>query len=149
MSADLDLPPGLGQAIRELPLVDKHAHGVTGHDLTRGAFEELITEARGPVPDWMTSFDPQLGQAILRHCAPVLGLEPFPSSVEYLARRARLGAEEVNRRLLGAAGAGHFLIETGYRAGDVRGPSARVVGTGAPVAGDGRREAGVGAVAHV
>lgn len=133
MSADLDLPPGLGQAIRELPLVDQHAHGVTGHDLTRAAFEELITEARGPVPDWMTSFDSQLGQAILRHCAPVLGLEPFPSSVEYLARRARLGAEEVNRRLLGAAGAGHYLIETGYRADEVLGPSAMAEVTGVPV----------------
>ncbi|MFD2352764.1 hypothetical protein ACFSTC_30965 [Nonomuraea ferruginea] len=123
MASELTVLSGLHRTIEELPLVDQHAHGVTGRDLSRAAFEELITEAHGLAPDWMTPFDSQLGHAILRHCAPVLGLDAFISPEEYLARRARLGVVAVNRLLLGAAGAGHYLIETGYRADEVVGPS--------------------------
>ncbi|SEG97273.1 hypothetical protein SAMN05444920_110302 [Nonomuraea solani] len=133
MSIELDLVPGgVARALDALPLVDHHAHGATARDLSRNAFEELITESDQPVPEWMTQFDSQLGFAILRHCAPVLGLEPFCTPEEYLARRARLGAEEVNRLLLGAAGIGHFLIETGYRAEELLGPSGMAEASGAP-----------------
>ncbi|MEU4575676.1 amidohydrolase family protein [Nonomuraea sp. NPDC023979] len=120
-------------ALRDLPLVDHHVHGATGHDLSRTAFEELITESDRPVPSWMTQFDSQLGHAILRHCAPLLGLDPHTAPEAYLARRARLGADEVNRRLLGASGVGHYLVETGYRPGEILGPSGMAEATGAPV----------------
>ncbi|MFI6791664.1 amidohydrolase family protein [Nonomuraea sp. NPDC050383] len=123
----------LAEIIDDLPLVDHHVHGATAHDLSRRAFEELITESDRPVPGWMTSFDSQLGHAILRHCAPVLGLDPHPSPEEYLARRARLGAGEVNRRLLGAAGVGHYLLETGYRGEEILGPAGMAEVTGVPV----------------
>ncbi|MFC5829815.1 amidohydrolase family protein [Nonomuraea insulae] len=133
MTMELDLvPAGLGHALEELPLVDHHVHGVSSHDLSRMAFEELITESDRPVPDWMTQFDSQLGFAILRHCAPVLGLEPFCTPEEYLARRARLGAGEVNRLLLGASGIGHFLVETGYRGEELLGPSGMAEAGGVP-----------------
>ncbi|WP_336205389.1 amidohydrolase family protein [Nonomuraea sp. LPB2021202275-12-8] len=133
MSADLDIPAGLFRVIEELPLVDQHAHGASGHDLSRTAFEQLITESDRPVPEWMTQFDSQVGYAILRHCAPVLGLEPHVPPEAYLARRARLGADEVNRRLLGASGVGHYLIETGYRAEEILGTSGMAEVTGVPV----------------
>jgi predicted TIM-barrel fold metal-dependent hydrolase len=133
VSADLDLvPAGLVRAIEELPLVDHHVHGAWAGDLPRRAFEEMITESDRPVPVWMTQFDSQLGYAILRHCAPVLGLEPHCTPEEYLARRARLGAGEVNRRLLGACGISHFLVETGYRGEQILGPSGMAEVTGAP-----------------
>lgn len=133
MSAELDLvPAALTQAVDELPLVDHHVHGATAHDLSRTAFEELITESDRPVPHWMTQFDSQLGFAVLRHCAPVLGLDPFCTPEEYLARRARLGAAEVNRRLLGASGIRHFLVETGYRGDELLGPSGMAEASGAP-----------------
>ncbi|WP_327103826.1 amidohydrolase family protein [Nonomuraea glycinis] len=133
MAADLTVPPGLHRIIEDLALADHHAHGVSGHDLSRVEFEQLITESDRPVPEWMTQFDSQLGYAILRHCAPVLGLEPHASPEAYLARRAVLGADEVNRRLLTASGVGHYLIETGYRAGEILGPSAMAEVTGVPV----------------
>ncbi|WP_197094024.1 amidohydrolase family protein [Nonomuraea sp. SBT364] len=119
--------------LRDLPLVDHHVHGAGAHDLSRTAFEELITESDRPVPAWMTQFDSQLGHAILRHCAPLLGLEPHTSPEAYLARRARLGAGEVNRRLLGASGVAHYLVETGYRPGEILGPSGMAEVTGVPV----------------
>lgn len=133
MSGELDLmPAGFVRAIDEMALVDHHVHGVTSHDLSRRAFEELITESDRPVPSWMTPFDSQVGHAILRHCAPVLGLDPHCTPEEYLARRARLGADEVNRLLLGAGGIGHFLVETGYRGEELLGPSGMAEVTGVP-----------------
>ncbi|NUT43211.1 MAG: amidohydrolase family protein [Thermoactinospora sp.] len=133
MSADLDLAPaGFVRAIEELPLVDHHVHGAVAHDLSRTAFEELITESDRPVPSWMTQFDSQAGYAVLRHCAPVLGLEPCCPPEEYLARRARLGADEVNRRLLGASGVAHYLVETGYRGEEILGPSGMAEVSGVP-----------------
>ncbi|MGW0809318.1 amidohydrolase family protein [Nonomuraea sp. NPDC002799] len=133
MSMELDLvPSGLADAIDALPLIDHHVHGASTRDLSRTAFEEMITESDRPVPGWMTQFDSQVGYAILRHCAPVLGLEPHCSPEAYLARRTRLGVDEVNRRLLGAAGAGHFLVETGYRGEELLGPSGMAEVSGVP-----------------
>jgi uncharacterized protein len=133
VSVELDfVPGGLALAIDELPLVDHHVHGASARDLSRKAFEELITESDRPVPEWMTQFDSQVGYAILRHCAPVLGLGPHCTPEEYLARRARLGVDEVNRMLLSASGIAHFLVETGYRGEEVLGPSGMAEASGVP-----------------
>ncbi|WP_329428895.1 amidohydrolase [Streptosporangium sp. NBC_01495] len=123
----------LGRAIGAIPLVDHHVHGALDGDPSRRRFEELITESDRPVPAWMTQFDSQLGFAVLRHCAPVLGLDPHPDPETYLARRAELGAGEVNRRLLAAAGVGHFLLETGYGGEEILGPAPMAALTGRPV----------------
>lgn len=100
--------------LADLWLVDHHVHGACAGDLTRAGFEEMITESDRPIPGWMSTFDSQLGFAIRRWCAPVLGLEPFAQPEEYLARREELGAAEANRRFLRAARVSHFLVETGY-----------------------------------
>jgi uncharacterized protein len=100
--------------LADLRLVDHHVHGAVAGDLSRTGFEETITESDRPIPGWMSTFDSQLGFAIRRWCAPVLGLEPFAPPEEYLARRQELGAAEANRRFLRAAGVSHFLVETGY-----------------------------------
>ncbi|WP_214322800.1 amidohydrolase family protein [Nonomuraea sediminis] len=122
----------LDQSIEAIALVDHHVHGASGHDLSRAEFEELITESDRPVPGWMTQFDSQIGFAILRHCAPVLGLDPHTPPEAYLARRAELGAAEVNRRLLTASGIGHFLVETGYRGDEILSPAGMAEATGRP-----------------
>ncbi|OUC77155.1 amidohydrolase, partial [Streptosporangium minutum] len=122
----------LERAIEAIPLVDHHVHGALAVDVSRREFEELITESDRPVPAWMTQFDSQIGFAILRHCAPVLGLDPHPDPEAYLARRTELGAEEVNRRLLAATGIGHFLVETGYRGDGILDPARMAAVTGRP-----------------
>ncbi|MFI6599389.1 amidohydrolase family protein [Nonomuraea sp. NPDC050536] len=122
----------LDQSIEAIALVDHHVHGASGHDLSREEFEELITESDRPVPGWMSQFDSQIGFAILRHCAPVLGLDPHAPPDAYMARRAELGAAEVNRRLLTASGIGHFLVETGYRGDEILGTAGMAEVTGRP-----------------
>ncbi|GLK13277.1 amidohydrolase family protein [Streptosporangium carneum] len=120
------------RAVGAIPLVDHHVHGALATDVSRRQFEELITESDRPVPAWMTQFDSQIGFAILRHCAPVLDLDPHADPETYLARRAELGTEEVNRRLLAASGIGHFLVETGYRGDEILDPAGMSAVTGRP-----------------
>jgi predicted TIM-barrel fold metal-dependent hydrolase len=100
--------------IADLPLIDHHVHGALRGEVDRPALESMLTESDRPIPPWMTQFDSQVGFAIRRWCAPVLGLEPRAAAEEYLARRSSLGHEEVTRRLLAASGIAHFLLETGY-----------------------------------
>jgi predicted TIM-barrel fold metal-dependent hydrolase len=112
-------PRDLQEAIDDLRLVDHHVHGVLRADARpdRSALEGLLTESDRPVPPWMTQFDSQVGLALRRWCAPVLGLEPHASPEQYLERREALGPEEVTARLLRAAGISHYLIDTGHDAG--------------------------------
>ncbi|MET9337779.1 MULTISPECIES: amidohydrolase family protein [unclassified Nonomuraea] len=113
------LPVTLPDAVRDAllaPLVDHHCHGVRRDDLSRAQFELLISESRLPAPPGTTHFDTPFGAAIRRWCAPVLDLDPHAPPAVYLARRAELGAEEVNSRLLRAAGVVAFLVDTGLEA---------------------------------
>jgi predicted TIM-barrel fold metal-dependent hydrolase len=95
------------------PLVDHHCHGLLTADLDRSGFEAMMNEASRPSPLGTTIFDSMLGFAIRRWCAPVLDLEPHVPAENYLARRRELGAAEVNRRLVSAAGIGTFVVDTG------------------------------------
>lgn len=122
---------GLLEGVR---LVDHHCHGVARADLDRERFELLATESDRPAPAGCTGFDSQVGFAIRRWCAPVLGLQRHAAPDDYLAQRTRLGAAEVNRRLLGAAGVGTFLLDTGYQVGDVLGPGEMAAAAGSQAA---------------
>ncbi|MER7370615.1 hypothetical protein [Nonomuraea wenchangensis] len=110
------LPVELPVTVRDAllaPLVDHHCHGVHRDDLSRARFELLISEGGAPAPPGTTHFDTPYGMAVRRWCAPVLDLEPHAPPAVYLSRRADLGAVEVNRRLLAAAGVVAFLVDTG------------------------------------
>ena len=66
-------------------------------------------------------FDSLLGIALRRRCAPVLGLPAGAEPAGYVERRAQLGPEEVNRRLLRAAGLEAMLVDTGLGGGALLG----------------------------
>ncbi|GGS64558.1 amidohydrolase family protein [Nonomuraea spiralis] len=110
------LPVALPDTVRDAllaPLVDHHCHGVRRDDLTRSQFEPLINAGGVPAPPGTTHFDSPFGMGLRRWCAPLLDLEPHAPPAVYLARRAELGAGEVNRRLLAGAGVVAFLVDTG------------------------------------
>jgi predicted TIM-barrel fold metal-dependent hydrolase len=100
--------------VEGLRLVDHHCHGVVRRDLERDEFEAMLTEADAPGPFGGSLFDSQIGLAMRRWCAPVLDLPAHAPVDEYLARRAELGADEVNRRFLTATGTGAFCMDTGF-----------------------------------
>jgi predicted TIM-barrel fold metal-dependent hydrolase len=114
------ISPALLEAL-DRPLVDHHCHGVLRGPLGRPAFEQLIVEGGLAAPPGATHFDTPVGLAIRRWCAPVLDLPPHVSPAAYLARRAELGPDEVNLRLLRAAGIGAFCVDTGLDAPETAG----------------------------
>ncbi|MFI1164350.1 amidohydrolase family protein [Streptomyces sp. NPDC020801] len=132
--------PAAGEAVDEvvaaLPLVDHHCHGIVSADLDRTGFESLLTEGEAWPGSGISPFDSPAGVAVRRHCAPVLDLPRHAPVGQYLARRVELGAEEVNRRFLAAAGTRVFCVDTGYAADRLTTP-AELAGA-----------AGDGAVAH-
>ena len=105
--------------VEGLRLIDHHCHGVVKADLDLAGFERFITESYDSPPAGTSRFDSPLGLAVRRWCAPVLGLEPFASAEDYMARRAELGADEVARSFLKEAGMGALLLDTGYRSDEL------------------------------
>jgi uncharacterized protein len=101
-----------------LGLVDHHAHGALRRDLTRTGFEAMITEAP-QASAIATAFDSQVGFAIRRWCAPLLGLPAHTPADEYWEARIELGNDEVTRRLLRASGISAYLLDTGLSGDDV------------------------------
>jgi len=99
----------------DLRLVDGHCHALLagGGPSDRAAFALAATEADAAPPPGVCLLDGPAGQAIRRWCPPLLDLPPGTPIDDYLARRAELGGTEVTRRLLGAAGLSHVLIDTG------------------------------------
>jgi predicted TIM-barrel fold metal-dependent hydrolase len=114
-------------------LVDGHCHPVLAGDLDRPAFELACTEADAPPPPGVSYVDSQLGLAVRRWCAPVLGLPPHTGIDAYLARRAELGWERVTAGLLHAAGLATLLVDTGLDGGHLLPPAALETLTGIPV----------------
>jgi uncharacterized protein len=114
VTVDLQAYSGpLAEVVAALPLVDHHVHGALRTAVDRHTFESMISEGPKP-PSAGTQFDSQIGFAIRRWCAPVLGLEPHTPADAYWEHRRALGEAEVNRRLLAATGSATYLIETGY-----------------------------------
>ncbi|MBT6206148.1 MAG: amidohydrolase family protein [Alphaproteobacteria bacterium] len=99
----------------DVPLIDHHCHGVVPQDLDLARFEALMSESYKPAPEGTSQFDKPLGLMVRGQCAPMLDLEPFCSGEAYVERRRELGAEEVNRRLLGACGLDSLIVDTGHR----------------------------------
>ncbi|MFS4095447.1 amidohydrolase family protein [Streptomyces sp. AF1A] len=124
-------PGPVHEALAALPLVDHHCHGAVTADLTAGQFESLITE--GAAWPGVSPFDSPVGIAVRRHCAPLLDLPRHAPPADYLARRADLGWQEVNRRFLTEAGAETFCVDTGYAPHPVTSPAelARAAGAAA------------------
>ncbi|MBI2763252.1 MAG: amidohydrolase family protein [Chloroflexi bacterium] len=59
--------------------------------------------------------DTQVGIAIRRWCAPLLGLPMGTSADEYLSRRREISNEDAAAIFLPAAGFGQLLVDTGYQ----------------------------------
>jgi uncharacterized protein len=104
--------PELLACVAEQPLVDHHCHGVLYRDADEATLESLLNEGSG----WPggSMFDSQAGFAFRRLCPPVLGLPPHTELADYVTRRAELGATEVSKRFLTAAGMSVLCVDTGF-----------------------------------
>jgi uncharacterized protein len=104
--------PDLLACVAEQPLVDHHCHGVLYRDADEATLESMLNE--GSAWPGGSMFDSQAGFAFRRLCPPVLGLPPRAELAEYVLRRAELGAAEVSKRFLAAAGLSALCVDTGF-----------------------------------
>ena len=112
--------------VAEQPLVDHHCHGVLVRDADEATLESMLNE--GAAPNLTTGrggsmFDSQAGFAFRRLCPPVLGLPPHAELPDYVLRRAELGATEVSKRFLVAAGMSALCVDTGYTPEPITSPA--------------------------
>ncbi len=98
-----------------VPLIDHHCHGIMPGELSLEQFEDGMSEAFAPAPAGTSHWDKPVAVSIRRWCAPLLDLPKFAPGEDYVARRAELGAEEVNQRFLRAAGFEMLLVDSGNR----------------------------------
>ncbi|MBD0324385.1 MAG: amidohydrolase family protein [Aldersonia sp.] len=111
------MPESIVDCVDDLTLVDHHVHGAFGVDGPESRFQNALNEANSEaLHDPATAYDSQLGFAVRRWCAPLLGLPEHVAPEEYWRRRNELGETEVARRMLRAAGVDRWLIDTGFRA---------------------------------
>ncbi|MBN8866510.1 MAG: amidohydrolase family protein [Solirubrobacterales bacterium] len=108
-------------ASTEIPLVDHHCHGIFPGQPEDG-FERWISESDRRSPDFDHLDATPLGMAIRAWCSPLLDLEPGASREEYVARRAEIAPEELNARLMRAAGVAELLVDTGITSLDLTPP---------------------------
>jgi len=113
--------PELLPWVAEQALVDHHCHGVLYRDADEATLESMLTEGTG----WPggSVFDSQAGLMFLRLCPPVLGLPPHAGLGDYVVRRAELGASEVTKRFLAAAGVSVLCVDTGYTPEPITSPA--------------------------
>jgi predicted TIM-barrel fold metal-dependent hydrolase len=104
-------------------VLDAHCHTVSVADLDADAFELCCTEAHLPAPAGVRYSDSQVGLAIRRWCAPVLGLPTHAPIDEYLSRRFTLGGRTVTKLLLRSADLSTLLVDTGLAEPDLVDPA--------------------------
>ncbi|MEV7098335.1 amidohydrolase family protein [Amycolatopsis sp. NPDC051045] len=103
----------------EPELVDHHCHGIRRGEIDARAVGSLLTESDSSPPPGTSFFDSQLGFAVRRWCAPVLGLPERAGEAEYLERRRELGSAEAGRALLAAAGLAVLCVDDGFPAAEL------------------------------
>jgi len=123
----------VAEYLANLGLVDHHVHGVVKTNPSQTQFCHMLTESDRTPKTLEKAFATQVGFAVQRWCAPILDLPAHSSAEEYLQRREALGSDEVNRRLLGAAGIAHYFIESGLRGEEIYDPAGMQKITGAKV----------------
>ncbi len=105
--------PELSTAVASTMLVDHHVHSIVRETLDRQGYLAMLTESDRAAA--VVGWDTQLGIAVRRWCAPLLGLERSSDGEAYLERRLAMDAREAGRAFLRPAGIGTLLVDTGFR----------------------------------
>ncbi len=107
--------PGVNETIERARFLDHHVHAIMRGRLDRGTFESMLTESDRPAAVRAAGWDSQLGFAVRRWCAPVLGLQRHATPEAYLAHRLGLTNEDAAATLLPAAGLSGLVVDNGFR----------------------------------
>lgn len=111
--------PGVNELAARIALVDHHTHSIVTGPLTRDGFAFMLSESDRQAAADATGMDSQIGIAVRRWCAPLLGLPAHVSAEAFLEHRLGLRNETVAARLLPNAGLERMLIDTGFRGNEL------------------------------
>ena len=123
----------VSEYLSQLALVDHHVHGVIRENPSAESFANMMTESDRTPRSLDVAFNSQVGFAVRRWAAPVIGAPATASPGEYFKYRLELGNDLVNQKLLKAANISHFFIETGLRGNEIYDVSGMRSITGATV----------------
>lgn len=108
----------LAEHIENVPLVDHHVHGCWLAAPDRARFENGLNEANtGPLADFDSAFDTQVGFAVRAHCAPLLGLPRHVDADAYWNRRSQHAEDALAKLFLSHAKVSDWLVDTGFASG--------------------------------
>ena len=108
----------LAERLAGSALIDHHVHGFWTTAGTRERLENGLNEANTePVAAFDSAFESQLGFAVRKHCAPLLGLPEHADPQQYWERRSELGEQDLARLFLPAAGVSDWVVDTGFADG--------------------------------
>jgi predicted TIM-barrel fold metal-dependent hydrolase len=118
----------LDEHLEAVALIDHHVHGSWAAAGGRDRFENGLNEANTePVAAFDSAFDSQLGFAVRKHCAPLLGLAEHVEPQQYWDLRCQFTEPDLAEVFLPAAGVSDWIVDTGFSVGvaDVAGVAAR------------------------
>jgi len=107
--------PAVNELLEEIGLLDHHVHSIVSGRVDPAAFTAMVSESNRQSAADAAGLDTQVGVAIRRWCAPLLGLPKSIPATAYLEHRAGLTNEAAAALLLPPAGIEHLLVDTGYR----------------------------------
>ncbi len=124
--------PGVDELLLSARFVDHHVHGVLRGVLSKERIVGLLSESDRPAAVAVAGMDSQLGIAVRRWTAPLLGMEPGVPAERWLAARSELHNEVVSGTLLPAAGLAELFVDTGYQGTALTSPTELGELAGAP-----------------
>lgn len=115
----------LNELLSRILLVDHHTHSILSGELTRDRYLSMLSESDRSSAAEAGGLDTQVGFAVRRWCAPLLGLAANVPAHVWLEQRLAMRNEQVAARFLPHAGMERLLIDTGLRP-DLLIPNARL-----------------------
>jgi uncharacterized protein len=110
---------GVNERLREARFIDHHVHSILAGRLGRPQLIETLSEAGQRESAAVAGMDHQLGVAVRRWCAPLIGLPAHVDAETWLGHRAALDAAEAATALLPPAGMQALYVDTGYRSAEL------------------------------
>lgn len=106
--------PELNELLERVDLVDHHTHSIARGPVTPADYLFMLDESDRPEAAELAGLDTQVGFAVRRWCAPLLGMAAHESDARFLGRRLAMANRDAAARLLPAAGFGHLVVDTGF-----------------------------------
>lgn len=131
----------LNELLDRVRLIDHHVHSIVAAGVDAATYAFMLDESDRPASADVAGLDTQVGFAVRRWCAPLLGMREHELPDRFLRSRLAMTNTEAAARLLPAAGLEALVVETGYRGDELVAPHELGRLAGAPVSTVARLEA--------